>query len=77
VNASSLWAILQGCSRGMPLKSMKGGWSQPAATNAPIEDEAIEAVLGMNQNHVLPCPKVLIFSTFSLPQNCSLLPMFW
>jgi len=76
VNASSLWAILQGCSRGMPLKSMTGGWSQPATTNALVEDETVEAVLGMNQKHILPCPKVLIFSTSSLPQNCSLLPMF-
>jgi hypothetical protein len=24
------------------------GWSEPAATSAPIQDEAIEAVLGMN-----------------------------
>jgi hypothetical protein len=45
----------------MPLKSTTSGWSQPATTNAPIEDETVEAVLGMNQKHILPCPKVLIF----------------
>jgi hypothetical protein len=26
--------------------SLRIGWSEPAATNAPIEDEAIQAVLG-------------------------------
>jgi hypothetical protein len=29
------------------------GWSEPATTNALIEDEAIQAVLGMNQKHIL------------------------
>jgi len=29
------------------------GWSEPAATNAPVEDEAIQAVLGMNQKPIL------------------------
>jgi hypothetical protein len=24
------------------------GWSEPVATNAPVEDEAVEVVLGMN-----------------------------
>jgi hypothetical protein len=24
------------------------GWSEPTATNAPVQDEAIQAVLGMN-----------------------------
>jgi hypothetical protein len=24
------------------------GWSEPAATNAPVEDEAVQAVLRMN-----------------------------
>ncbi len=32
------------------------GWSEPAATSAPVQDEAIHAVLGMNQKHILfPC----------------------
>jgi len=30
------------------------GWSEPAANNAPAEDEAIEAVFRMNQKHILP-----------------------
>jgi len=38
-----------------------GGWSEPAAKNAPVEDEAVEVVLGMNQKHILPCPKLLVF----------------
>jgi hypothetical protein len=50
------------------------GWSEPAATNAPVEDEAVEAVLGMNQKHILPCPKFLVFSAASLSQSFSLLP---
>ncbi len=50
------------------------GCSEPAATNAPVEDEAVEVVLGMNQKHILPSPKFLTFSVSSLPQNFSLLP---
>jgi hypothetical protein len=35
------------------------GWSEPAATNAPVEDEAIQVVLGMNQKSILfPCPGI-------------------
>jgi hypothetical protein len=49
-------------------------WSEPAATNALVEDEVVQAVLGMNQKHILPCPKFLVFSTSSLPQSFSLLP---
>jgi hypothetical protein len=33
---------------------MKNGWSEPAATNAPVEDEAVQAVLGKNKKHILP-----------------------
>jgi hypothetical protein len=46
---------------------MMMGWSEPAATNAPVEDEAIQAVLWwMNQKHILyPCPR--IFQPLSLP----------
>jgi hypothetical protein len=44
-------------------------WSKPAATNAPVEDEAIQAILGMNQKHILPYPKFLkILSLFSVPK---------
>jgi hypothetical protein len=44
------------------------------ATSAPVRDEAIEAVLGMNQKHILfPCPG--IFQPSSLPQNLPLIPL--
>jgi hypothetical protein len=49
------------------------GWNEPAATNAPVEDEAIQAVLGMNQKHIL-FPSPGIFQPPSLPQNLPLLP---
>jgi hypothetical protein len=29
-------------------------WNELVATNAPVEDEAIEIVLRMNQKHILP-----------------------
>jgi hypothetical protein len=42
------------------------GWSEPAATCAPVQDEAVQAILGMNQKHILfPCPG--IFQPPSLP----------
>jgi hypothetical protein len=42
------------------------GWSEPAATCAPVQDEAVQAILGMNQKHILfPCP--VIFQPPSLP----------
>jgi len=35
------------------------GWSETTATNAPVQDEAVQAVLGMNQKHILlPCPGI-------------------
>jgi hypothetical protein len=44
------------------------GWSEPIATNAPVVDEVVQAILGMKQKHILPygfwffqtliCPKV-------------------
>jgi hypothetical protein len=36
------------------------GWSEPTTTNAPVEDEAIKVILGMNQKHILPCPKFFL-----------------
>jgi len=30
------------------------GWSEPTTTNAPVEDEAVQVVLGVNQKHILP-----------------------
>ncbi len=54
-------------------KGVRSGWSEPAATNAPVQDEVIQAVLGMNQKHILfPCPR--IFQPSSLPQKFPLLP---
>jgi len=50
------------------------GWSEPIATNAPVEDEAVQAILGMNQKHILLCPKFLVFSASSMPHSFSLLP---
>jgi hypothetical protein len=49
------------------------GWSETTATDALVQDEAVQAVLGMNQKHILlPCPG--IFQPPSLPQNFPLLP---
>jgi hypothetical protein len=46
----------------------KFGWSEPAATNAPDQDEAVQAVLGMNQKHILlPCPGIFL-APFSAPK---------
>jgi len=48
------------------------GWSEPAATSAPVQDEAVQALLGMNQKHILfVCPG--IFQPPSLPQKFPLL----
>jgi hypothetical protein len=52
------------------------GWSEPAATSAPDQDEVIQAILGMNQKHILPYPRFLVFSASSLPQSFSFLPIF-
>ncbi len=43
------------------------GWSE-AATNAPGEAKAIQAILGMNQKHILPCPDFLFFQPFPCPK---------
>jgi hypothetical protein len=44
------------------------GWSELAATNAPVADEPVEAVFRMNENPILPA-QIFFFSTSSLPQN--------
>jgi hypothetical protein len=45
-------------------------WSEPVATSAPIQDEAVQVILGMNQKHILfPCPG--IFQPLSLPPKFS------
>ncbi len=48
-------------------------WSEPASTNAPVENEAVQVILGMKQKHILPCPRFLVFAASSLPQSFSLL----
>jgi len=51
----------------------RSSWSETTATNAPVQDEAVQAVLGMNRKHILlPCPG--IFQPPSLPQKFPLLP---
>jgi hypothetical protein len=48
-------------------------WSEPATTNASVQDEAVQAVLRMNQEHILfPCPR--IFQPPFLLQNFPLVP---
>jgi hypothetical protein len=42
------------------------GWSEPAATNAPVEDEPVQPVLRMNM--LLAC-RDFFFFTSSLPRN--------
>jgi hypothetical protein len=64
------WRYIVLLSLGMRRRS---SWSETTATNAPVQDEAVQAVLGMNQKHILlPCPG--IFQPPSLPQNFPLLP---
>jgi hypothetical protein len=42
------------------------GVNQQPPMNALVKDEAIEAILGMDQK---TCPKFLVFSVFYLPQK--------
>ncbi len=61
------------------------GWSEPAATNAPVQDEPVEAVLRMNKNPILLalmdfffppllCPKIFPPPTYHLPTPPPLTP---
>ncbi len=54
------------------------GWSEPAAPNAPVADEPVEAVFRMNENPILPAciyiffppplyPKIFPPPTYHLP----------
>jgi hypothetical protein len=55
------------------------GWSEPAATSAPIQDEAVQVVLGMNKKHILfpaqgffsllLCPKIFPSYLLSPPHT--------
>ncbi len=51
-------------------------WSEPITTSAPIQDEAVQAILGMNQKHILPCLRFLVFLASLLAQKFSLLPTY-
>ncbi len=52
-------------------KMLGKGWSEPAATNAPVEDEPVQPVLRMN---ILPAQGVFFFHLFSAPPTSPLLP---
>ncbi len=44
--------------------------NEPAATNALVEDEAVQAILRMNQKHILPTRNYYsFFNHFSAPKN--------
>jgi hypothetical protein len=43
----------------------KKGWSEPAATNAPVEDEPVQPVLRMN---ILPARRDFFFHLLSAPK---------
>ncbi len=49
-------------------------WSEPAATNAPIQDELGEAVLRMNKNPILLARMDYFSHLFSAPKFSPLLP---
>jgi hypothetical protein len=44
------------------------GWSEPAATNAPVADEPVEAVFRMNENPILPAHIYLFFPPLLYPK---------
>jgi len=49
------------------------GGNEPTTTNAPIQDEVVQGILGMNQKHILfLCPR--FFQLSSLPHSFPLLP---
>ncbi len=56
------WSLTMGKHRLLIFDASVGGCCESAATNAPVEDEAVETVLGMSQKHIF------------LPQSFSLLP---
>ncbi len=45
------------------------GWSEPAATNAPVANELIEAVFRMNENPILPARIYIFFPLLLYPKN--------
>ncbi len=48
-------------------KLLQKRWSEPAVTSAPVQDEAVQAILGMNRKHIRLCPRFLVCSASSLP----------
>jgi hypothetical protein len=47
------------------MKPLLAGWSEPAATNAPVEDEPVQPVLRMN---ILPARRDFFFHLHSAPK---------
>jgi hypothetical protein len=43
------------------------GWSEPTTTNAPVQDEAIQTILGMNEN-TSSSPAQELFSPLLYPK---------
>jgi len=50
------------------------GWSEPVATNALVEDEAIEVVFKMNQKHIPLARNYWFFEPLLYPKNFPYLP---
>ncbi len=50
------------------LQQLEVGWSELAATNAPVADEPVEAVFWMNKKSHTPCPHNFFFHLFSTPK---------
>jgi len=50
--------------------TLQYGWSEPAATSAPVQDEAVQAVFGDEPKHIqvghfyFPFPLPRVFSAF-------------
>ncbi len=66
-SAIKMSLLLRNCKRSRNRAAFEG-WSEPAATSAPVQDGAVQAVLGMNPKHIL-FPSPGIFKPLSLPQN--------
>ncbi len=47
---------------------VSNGWSDPAATNAPVADEPVEAIFRMNENPILPARIYIFFPPLLYPK---------
>jgi len=56
-----------------PNRSSNVGWSELAATNAPVADEPVEAVFRMNKNPILPT-RIYLFPPLLYPKISPFLP---